>query len=165
MQNTSNKKLVATRLYERKNLLVINSYITIEVKNETPIAKDLVYLEFYTKYHRQTKLPMSMNALELRELYYGCKELYTKKTTTYKNHTNAGLSDKTISDSKGLKTLTLNSIQDNYILNLQEGVDNKRDITFDAYSFLSFIDSIKLIAEETESSLFKVQRQLAKNPQ
>jgi hypothetical protein len=162
MQNTSNRKLVASRQYEKKNLLVVNSYITIEGKQNGFIAKELIYLEFYKGYDRNTKVSMSMNSLELRELYYGCKELYSKGSTNYKNHTNAALSDKTKSDLKGIKTLQLGrftSTVNSFMLNIQE----KRDILFEAYSFLSFMDSIKNIADETEQCLFKIQRQLAKN--
>jgi hypothetical protein len=165
MQNENKAKhLIASKRFPMKNLLVINSYITIEAIEKSSVCSELIYLEFYKGYNRETKLPMTMDVMELRGLYYACKELYAKGETGYKNYTNPNLSSST-NNNQGLKKLTIGQIEQSYeksyILNLEISND-KREITFDKYSFLAFMDSLKVIADETETNFFKAQRQVAK---
>jgi hypothetical protein len=157
-----NKKFkIASKQISTANLFIINSFIEVVVPegSTTSIAKDLVFLEFYQGYNRNTKLSMMMDCFELRRLSYGLKELYKIGKSSYKNFTDPKLSNNT--NSSGRKELSLGLIDNKYFVNLRHENADTYKITLDKYSLLAFCDSIDLIAETTETKLYSYQMKLA----
>lgn len=156
----SKKYLVAKKHIERKDLFVISSFIEAEETNAgNYIVKDLVYLEFYRGYDINSRVSMAINSLKLRNIYYALKELYKTGKTNYKEFTDSSLSQKNTSESEK-KMVTFKLEKEQYYINLNK--DGYR-VVFDAYSLLSFIDMIELIANTTDEVLYKYQRAFEKS--
>jgi hypothetical protein len=157
------KHKVANKIFSFQSLFIINSYIEIEgsINSKFPICKDTIFLEFYKGYERNnTKISMTINSFELRMLSYACRELFKTGKTNFINYTDPQLSKNT--SSAGRKELSLGFDSKNYFLNLSQNNSDKRKAIFNKYGILSFADIIENIANETETMLYKCQRQLEK---
>lgn len=154
------KYKVATKTIDSQNLFVINSYIEVIESNSSkfPICKDLVFLEFYKGFDRKTQISMQYNSFELRRLSYALKELYKLGHSSYKNFTDPSLSSN--SNNSGKKSVSVGKSGDSFFLNLSQSNEATRNVQLDKYSLLSLCDSLNLISEETERTLYKYQRQL-----
>lgn len=156
---------VANKIFSFQSLFIINTFIEIEssTTSKYPICKDIVFFEFYKGYDRaESKITMSLDSFELRKLSYACKELYKTGKSDYKNFTDPQLSNNT--SSSGKKEITIACKDNVYFLNLTQrnNNDGERKIVFDKYGILSFCDELDLIANETESMLYKCQRMMEK---
>jgi hypothetical protein len=137
-----NKIFVLNRQYNKKNLLIINSFI--EIKKE--VIKERIFFEFYKEYKRDIAIKMALNITDVRALTYAIAEVAKRGSTQWKK----------ITENNGVKkfmSLTneyLNASSNN--LNIGIKIEN-------LYEMMAFRDDLKTIADETERMLFKVQRE------
>jgi hypothetical protein len=157
---------VAQKAFKAKNMINVES--NIEATKNNPehnyysFLEDVIFFkiapgtkstEKYT-YNTKNQIVMQMNFDDLRQLMYGCKELYKTGKTDYKNYTDPNL---TSTSTGNRKELSLGRLEGAYFVNITSG-ETKYSFNFNTYSFLSFIDSLKIISDETERILYTYQR-------
>lgn len=157
--NEKRKELIACKQFERKNLFIINCYYELYIQNELLATKEVIFLEFYKGYNRNTKIAATFDNIALRGLLHACRELFTKKASKYKDFKDASLSNNSTSQEK--KRILLSSLNEQYIIKI-EAANDERTISFDMYSFLAFIDTLKILTDEIDACIFKVQRKIYK---
>lgn len=157
---------VAQKAFKGKNMLNIESNIEA-IKNSPEInyytyLSDVIFFKIasgvtshgkYT-YDVNNQVVMQMDFDEVRQLMYGCKELYKTGKTDYKNYTDPNL---TSSSSGNRKELTLGLSNGIFFVNISSG-NQKYSQNFTSYGFLSFIDTLESISDETERILYNYQR-------
>ncbi len=156
---------VAQKAFKAKNMLSIESNIQASKKsfemNHYSFLENIIYFKLANgigdngrfTYDTKNQIVMQLNSNDLRSLMYACKELYQNKVSNFKLFTQPGLSNNT---QTAKKILSL-AYQDVYFLNIDFG-NVKSSFIFDKYLFLSFIDSLKIICDETEKILYNYQR-------
>lgn len=97
---------------------------------------------------------MQMDFDEIRQFMYACKEIYKTGKSDYKNYTDPNLTASSIGSKK---ELTLGFTGGNYFINISSG-NLKYSHNFTTYGFLSFIDTLECISNETERILYNYQR-------
>jgi hypothetical protein len=157
---------VAQKAFKAKNMLNIES--NVEATKNGPelnyysFLEDVIFFKLvpgiqgngrYT-YDTKNQLVMQMNFDELRQLMYACKELYKTGKSNFKNYTDPVLTS-TATGNK--KELSLGIGEGTYFINMSSG-NIKLSFNFNTYSFLSFIDTLESIADETERILYTYQR-------
>ena len=132
---------ICQRLYNKKNLLIINAHI--EDKNNN--IKERVYFEFYQNYDRSKAIKMVLNITDLRAFVYALKETAKTGKSEWKKYT----------ESNGVKKqITLNS----QYINATDG-RLKIGIAFSGiHEVLAIADDFAGIANEVEKELFNYQR-------
>lgn len=157
------KARVLQKVFSTKDLFIINSYIEIDQNTFSgyPVCTDVIFLEFYNGYDRNTQVPMTVNSMELRRLLYACKEMIKSSEDEfepkYENYTDPSLSSK--SSNNGKKRLTVKKSKGTYYINLSyKGVIYKTN--FDIYGILSFSDTLEEIAKLTDNTLYYYQRKM-----
>lgn len=166
-QNT-NKYLfrVAQKAFKGKNMLNIESNIEA-IKNSPEInyynyLADVIFFKIALGTHSNGKytydvnnqIVMQMDFDEIRQFMYACKEIYKTGKSDYRNYTDPNL---TSSSSGSKKELTLGFTGGNYFVNISSG-NTKYSHNFTTYGFLSFIDTLECISDETERILYNYQR-------
>lgn len=150
-----NRHRVAQKIFNGKNLFVISSWIEEALTDAGwKIYEDVVFFEFTEGYDTNKKVIMALSSSDLRSMVYGIRELLKNGETSYRKFTDPKLAGgsgakKEISFAKDEKK--------NYYINLTSGV-GKVGFAFDVYAFAGLIDSLILIAEETEKALYWYQR-------
>ena len=157
---------VAQKAFKAKNMLNIESNIEA-TKNEPTInyysfLTDVIFLKIANgvnsnnkfTYDVRNQVVMQMDFDEIRQFMYGCKEIYKTGKTDYKNFTDPNL---TSSSSGNKKELTLGELNGNFFVNISSG-NTKYSYNFTSYGFLSFIDTLECISDETERILYNYQR-------
>ena len=170
MNNETNNKIlfrVAQKAFKAKNMLNIES--NIEATKNEPTSNyysfltDVIFLKIATgvnpsgnryTYDTKNQVIMQMDFDEIRQFMYGCKEIYKTGKTDYKNFTDPNL---TSSSSGNKKELTLGELNGNFFVNISSG-NTKYSYNFTSYGFLSFIDTLECISDETERILYNYQR-------
>lgn len=170
MNNNNNNNVfsfrVAQKAFKAKNMLNIEA--NIEATKKTPemnyysFLEDVIFLKLAQgiesngrfTYDTQNQVIIKMSSYDLRSIMYASKELYKNKTTNFKNFTEPGLRYNTHSSKK---ILSLAFQTDTYFINIENG-NIQSSFTFDKYKFLSFIDSLAIICDETERVLYNYQR-------
>lgn len=161
MDNKKNH-FIARKEIQLINLFAITSNIEVKPSSQSPypVCKDVIYFEFFEKYDYNSKIPLMMNAFELRKLIYACKELFKTGESDYKKYSDPGLANNY--DEKGKKSLSLSSSCSEkngytYFLNLSQADENRKFI-MNKYELLAFCDTLKKTAEDLESTLHHYQR-------
>ena len=157
---------VAQKAFKAKNMLNIES--NIEATKNEPTSNyysyitDVIFLKIalgvnsngkYT-YDTKNQIVMQMDFDEIRQFMYGCKELYKTGKTNYKNFTDPGLTSTSVGNKK---ELTLAMSNDSFFINIASGT-LKYSYNFTSYGFLSLIDTLECISDETERILYNYQR-------
>tara|TARA_B100001063_G_C16751822_1_gene550716 strand:+ start:1505 stop:2044 length:540 start_codon:yes stop_codon:yes gene_type:complete len=157
---------VAQKAFKAKNMLNIES--NIEASKKTPemnyysFLEDVIFLKLAQgiesngrfTYDTDKQEILQMNSSDLRSIMYACKKLYKTGTTNFKKFSEPGLRYNTNSSKK---ILSLAFQTDTYFINIKNG-NFESSFTFDKYKFLSFIDSLAIICDETERVLYNYQR-------
>lgn len=157
---------VGQKGFASNHLLNINA--VIESKDDKPnILFDVIYLEFaegrkvnntYGGYDNNNKIDMKFNAHELRILVYALKGLIASSGSNYKKYSNPSLAN----SNDGVKELSLGFKGDKYFFNIEETNKKKFSIPFGIYELKALIDSMIIIADETDATLYKYQREIDK---
>ena len=132
---------VCQRLYNKKNLLIINAHI----ENKDNNIKDRVYFEFYQDYDRSKAIKMVLGITDLKAFSYALKEVAKTGKSDWKKYT----------ESNGIKKqISLN----NQYINATDG-KLKIGIAFSGvHEILAIADDFNSIANELEKELFNYQR-------
>jgi len=161
---------VALKGYNHKTLLTISTVIEIEDN----IVKDSVFLTFFPAsatskigYNQAEKQTMLLNVNDLRALEYGCRELLKvkQKIASGADTRNIGHYRKFTSKENITKSITL-MVQETqnsdflYWINYSDNQKHQIGLGMNIFDFMAFIDSIKLIADETDKKLYLTQRKL-----
>ena len=163
MNNETNNKIlfrVAQKAFKAKNMLNIES--NIEATKNEPTSNyysfltDVIFLKITQKDTFKTKnqIVMQMDFDEIRQFMYGCKELYKTGKTNYKNYTDPNLTSSSVGNKKELTVAMSNGV---FFVNISSGTIIY-SFNFTAYGFLSFIDTLECISDETERILYNYQR-------
>ena len=157
---------VAQKAFKAKNMLNIESNIEA-TKNEPTInyysfLTDVIFLKIANgvnsnnkfTYDVRNQVVMQMDFDELRQFMYACKEIYKTGKSDYRNYTDPNLTSSSIGNKK---ELTLGFTGGNYFVNIASG-KSKYQHNFTSYGFLSFIDTLQCISDETERILYNYQR-------
>lgn len=157
---------VAQKAFKAK--IMLNIEANIEATKNSPdlnyysFLEDVIFFKLapgtqgngrYT-YDTKNQLVMQMNFDDLRQLMYACKELYKTGKSNYKNYTDPGLTSTAVGNKK---ELSLGIGEGTYFINMSSG-NIKLSFNFNTYAFLSFIDTLESIADETERILYTYQR-------
>lgn len=157
---------VAQKAFKAKNMLNIESNIEATKKNPNlnyySFLEDVIFLKLAQgiesngrfTYDTDKQEILQMNSSDLRSIMYACKELYKTGVTSFKKFSEPGLRYNTHSSKK---ILSLAFQTDTYFINIENG-NIQSSFTFDKYKFLSFIDSLAIICDETERVLYNYQR-------
>lgn len=146
---------VAQKVFNGKNLFVISAWIEEELADSGwKIYEDVVFFEFTEGYDAKKKVSMALSSSDLRSMVYGVRELLKNNKTDYRKYTDPKLAGgtgakKDISFAKDEKG--------SYYINLSFGAV-KVGFAFDVYAFAGLVDTLSLIAEETEKVLYWHQR-------
>ena len=132
---------VCQRIYNKKNLLIINAHIEEKENN----IKERIYFEFYQDYDRSKAIKMVLGITDLRAFVYALKEVVKTGKTQWKKYT----------ESKGVKKQI--SINNQYI-NATDGSLNIGIAFSSIHEILAVADDFTSIANETEKALFNYQR-------
>lgn len=157
---------VAQKAFKAKTMINIES--NIEATKNSPelnyysFLEDVIFFKLVPGLHSngrytfdvKNQLVMQMNFDELRQLMYACKELYKNGKSNYKNYTDPSLTSTAIGNKK---ELSLGAGEGTYFINMNSG-NIKHSYNFNTYAFLSFIDTLEAIANETEKTLYMYQR-------
>ena len=132
---------VCQRVYNKKNLLIINAHIEDKDNN----IKERVYFEFYQDYDRSKAIKMVLGITDLRAFFYALKEVAKTGKSDWKKYT----------ESNGIKKqISLN----NQYINATDG-KLKIGIAFSGvHEILAIADDFSSIANEVEKKLFEYQR-------
>jgi len=162
MNNDDKKKVyLSYRGFSAQNFISVFSFL--EYSN---FVKDGVFITFREgvrhpagfKYDKENEITMSISAIDLRALAYGIKDIV-------KNKSNA-LPYKNITRSDAVKTLSLKYVDkksDGEFIYIQVLYKKKViGVEFNKWEALSFSDSLKIIADGTEKSLYMAQRKINK---
>ena len=170
MNNQNDNKYlfrVAQKAFKAKNMLNIES--NIEATKNEPTSNyysfltDVIFLKIATgvnpsgnryTYDTKNQVIMQMDFDEIRQFMYGCKELYKTGKTNYKNYTDPNLTSSSVGNKKELTMAMSNGV---FFVNIASGTLN-HSFNFNAYGFLSFIDTLECISDETERILYNYQR-------
>jgi len=131
---------VCQRIYNKKNLLIINAHI-----EEKENIKERIFFEFYQNYDRSKAVKMVLNITDLRAFVYALKEVAKTGKTEWKKYT----------ESNGIKKQI--SLNFQYI-NATDGKLNIGIAFSNIHEILAVADDFTSIANETEKALFNYQR-------
>lgn len=141
---------VGQKIFNGKNLLVFSAWIELEKKERAEIISDVVFIELTEGYVAEKKLVMKVVANDIRAMTYAIKELIANGETKYEKYT-----DPKLAGTDGAKNkLSFGKTEDGtFYFNLSSGGTKVR-FPFDTYHIRAFVDSLTLIADETEKALY-----------
>jgi len=171
MNNKKNmiKSLIAYRGFSSQSLIKVTAMVEY-----LTYANEIIFVEFCEgtksangfKYNTENPIKMSFSAIDLRTLAYAMREiLKTKQDSGYEKITKSdGLMKKvTVGFTSKASQNDQNKIIETFYINGTLVQKNfKVGISFSKWEMASFADSLMLIADETETALYKHQRMLRK---
>ncbi|WP_152633029.1 hypothetical protein [Aliarcobacter butzleri] len=158
---------VGQKGFPSNNLLNINAMIEEKDSRDSSrrIFKDVIYLEFikgkknnnrHSGYDMANKIVVKFTSYELRVFIYALKSLILTGASEYKKYSDPNLA----STNGNPKEITLGKQAnfDKYFINIEEIENDKFGIGFNLFELKAFIDSLKIIADETDFTMYKYQR-------
>lgn len=157
---------VGQKAFKNNHLLNINA--VIESKEDKPnVLFDVIYMEFsegiktnnvYTGYDIANKIDMKFNSYELRVFANALKEILAKGSTEYRKYSNPALAN----SQDNVKELSLGQQNNKYFFNIEEANKKKFAFVLSGLEVRAMVEAITLIADETDTILFKYQREIDK---
>ena len=153
---------VVYRGFSANSLITFNSFIQEKKERNKSYVTDVVFVVFReavrgnnsTQYNKATESKIKFNAIEVRSLAYGIKNSIKLKRT---------VEDEVIlfKTNTASAEVQINSSKDTFWINcIKYDTGKKIGVGFSKYDFLSFSDTLKNMADLTESFLYKYQRNL-----
>lgn len=159
---------VAQKGFASNHLLNINALI--ERKEDNPnILSDVIHMEFYegkkvngvySGYDKNNKINVKFNSYELRTFCYALRSLISLGKSEYKKYNNPALA----SSNGGVKEITFGFTpgDSTYWINIVEANKKKFGIGFGLFELKALIDSLIIIANEVDETLYQYQRAVDK---
>ena len=137
------KELIAQRIINKANLLVINAVI----ENKDEVIRERIFFEFYKEYKRDeaNSIRIALNTIDLKALATAIKENIKRGSTNYKKYTeNAGIK-KQITISKTYLNASTSAL--NIAINFN-----------DFYEMNAFADELIFLSNYILEKLFEKQK-------
>ncbi|KAB7891254.1 hypothetical protein [Poseidonibacter ostreae] len=151
---------IAYRGFSANSLITFNSFIQEKKDSGNSFVTDVVFIVFRegvrsnnsTQYNKQTEIKIKFNAIELRALGYAIRNSFKLKKS-------AGEGVILYKANTASAEVQINTSKDMYYINcIKYDSGKKIGVSFDQYNFLAFSDTLKNMADLTESFLYKHQR-------